>query len=211
MQKYRLYFLERGHITAADAFDAVDDAMAIAYLETRRRGRLAELWCLDRIVRRYTQDVDDTVTTESASRWRWRPKVRSGSFSAVGLPPRTSRNRKQGNFRCWRTLVGPGPFRHRVGGGVRRGAGRAARRARGDAMDVVRISSAKVSRPFRDYALRDRLVHEVVAYLAHPVLAAALGRGGGGGEPRGLAARAVRLARLPEVPIVHNAVRGSRA
>jgi hypothetical protein len=68
MHKYRIYFIERGHITAADAFETVDDGMAIAYLETRRRGRLAELWCLDRIVRRYAQDLDDTVTTESASR-----------------------------------------------------------------------------------------------------------------------------------------------
>jgi hypothetical protein len=67
MNKYRLYFIERGHITAADAFDAVDDGMAIAYLETRRRGRLAELWCRERIVRRYTQDADCATTPESAA------------------------------------------------------------------------------------------------------------------------------------------------
>jgi hypothetical protein len=64
MDKYRLYFIEGGHIAAADAFDAVDDGMAMAYLESRRRGRLAELWCRERIVRRYTQDADDTTTSE---------------------------------------------------------------------------------------------------------------------------------------------------
>jgi hypothetical protein len=67
MLEYRLYFIERGHIAAADAFEAVDDGMAIAYLESRRRGRLAELWCRDRIVRRYAQDAEGVSTNTSAA------------------------------------------------------------------------------------------------------------------------------------------------
>lgn len=52
---YRLHFIVNGQLLAGEAFDADSDRLAKAYVESRRAGRAAKLWSLDRLVRTYAQ------------------------------------------------------------------------------------------------------------------------------------------------------------
>lgn len=53
MAIYRFHFLLDGRLLAGEAFNADSDRLAKAYVESRRRGRAAKLWSLDRLVRTY--------------------------------------------------------------------------------------------------------------------------------------------------------------
>jgi len=59
---YRVYILEEGRIRSADQFSAETDEAARAYVEGRRKGRVAELWHHDRVVFRYDRDTAHAPT-----------------------------------------------------------------------------------------------------------------------------------------------------
>jgi hypothetical protein len=52
---YRLHFIVDGRLLAGEAFDAKNDRLAKAYVDSRLAGRAAKLWSLDRLVRTYAQ------------------------------------------------------------------------------------------------------------------------------------------------------------
>lgn len=58
MFTYRLFHFEDGHIRSADAFEAENDAVALARAEKLRRGRPAELWSYSRVVRKFPARQD---------------------------------------------------------------------------------------------------------------------------------------------------------
>ncbi len=58
MAQYRLYFIDRfsGHIETSREFYADDDAAAVELALELRNGQRAELWSLDRKVKRWEAD-----------------------------------------------------------------------------------------------------------------------------------------------------------
>ena len=56
---YRLYFLgDDGHIVGHSAWDSEDDTEAMQCAEAVQEGRAMELWCGNRVVRRYPKPLD---------------------------------------------------------------------------------------------------------------------------------------------------------
>ena len=54
MPGYRLYFMdEKDHIADVAAFDEANDPSAVRRAETQSEGRAMELWCRDRVIRRF--------------------------------------------------------------------------------------------------------------------------------------------------------------
>ncbi|HEX4739192.1 MAG TPA: hypothetical protein VH331_16700 [Allosphingosinicella sp.] len=53
MTDYRLHFVEEGHLTRYDVISCPDDRTAIMWAEDLHGGKAAELWCGDRLVRRF--------------------------------------------------------------------------------------------------------------------------------------------------------------
>jgi hypothetical protein len=59
MRDYRIYFLDGDsphHINQVTAFQRLDDEDAVAWADYVACGRLAELWCVDGLVKKYKPD-----------------------------------------------------------------------------------------------------------------------------------------------------------
>jgi len=56
---YRLFFVspEMGYFVRSEAFDALNDTVAIAIAERQSNGEAAELWCGGRLVARFPAGV----------------------------------------------------------------------------------------------------------------------------------------------------------
>jgi hypothetical protein len=50
---YRLYFVQDGHLTRYEVIPCDDDRTALMWAEDLREGKAAELWCGERLVRRF--------------------------------------------------------------------------------------------------------------------------------------------------------------
>jgi hypothetical protein len=55
MSDYKLYLLRAGHIEKRHDLTSADDAKAIADAERLAGGQAAELWCGERLVKRFPQ------------------------------------------------------------------------------------------------------------------------------------------------------------